>query len=322
MTKPTQNPGDVINDLAELLARRMRDVSAGLNSCLVGTITAVNSNGTVTCAVNFQKVLKGVVPLASGEIGDQVLNSGPLNSGYPVLVNVPVFTYQGGGAYIQMPIAVGDSCLLLFCDRDMDVWFETGQIAPPNSDRVHSINDAIAIVGINNLNKPLAITASPVVQLVDRTGERLCISGMMSAYGGSTAPSGWLMCDGSSYSTTTYPLLFAAIGYIYGGSGSSFNVPNTQGNILVGVGPGTTNPAYNWSLGLNYGEYTHQLSIPEMPSHGHPISFIQTGGGNPGFNSGGLYNPTANGSGTGNTGSNTPHNNVQPSLGVNWIIKI
>jgi len=199
MTKPTQNPGDVINDLAELLARRMRDVSAGLNSCLVGTITAVNSNGTVTCAVNFQKVLKGVVPLASGEIGDQVLNSGPLNSGYPALVNVPVFTYQGGGTYIQMPIAVGDSCLLLFCDRDMDVWFETGQIAPPNSDRVHNINDAIAIVGINNLQNLLPIAPSTVIQAVDKTGERFCVSGMMLAYGGSTAPSGWLLCQVNRY---------------------------------------------------------------------------------------------------------------------------
>ena len=47
-----------------------------------------------------------------------------------------------------------------------------------------------------------------------------------------TEKEGWLLCDGSSYSTTDYPDLFAVIQYTYGGSGDNFNVPNYQGMFL------------------------------------------------------------------------------------------
>ena len=47
-----------------------------------------------------------------------------------------------------------------------------------------------------------------------------------------TEKAGWLLCDGSSYSTTDYPDLFAVIQYTYGGSGDNFNVPNYQGMFL------------------------------------------------------------------------------------------
>ena len=47
-----------------------------------------------------------------------------------------------------------------------------------------------------------------------------------------TQKDGWLLCNGASYSTTTYANLFAIIGYTYGGSGANFNVPNYQGLFL------------------------------------------------------------------------------------------
>lgn len=50
--------------------------------------------------------------------------------------------------------------------------------------------------------------------------------GMITAFGGVVAPTGWLLCDGASYSTSTYANLFTAVQYTYGGSGSSFNVPD------------------------------------------------------------------------------------------------
>jgi microcystin-dependent protein len=70
-------------------------------------------------------------------------------------------------------------------------------------------------------------------------------SGAIMPFAGSTAPSGWLSADGTSYSTTAYPNLFAAIGYTYGGSGGSFNVPNAKGVFLRGAGTQTIG-------GLNY----------------------------------------------------------------------
>jgi microcystin-dependent protein len=60
-------------------------------------------------------------------------------------------------------------------------------------------------------------------------------SGTILAFGGTTAPSGFLMCDGSSQSTSTYPNLFSAISYNYGGSGTSFNLPDARGKFLRGT---------------------------------------------------------------------------------------
>ena len=69
--------------------------------------------------------------------------------------------------------------------------------------------------------------------------------GMIMMFGSASGPSGWLLCDGTSYATATYPSLFGAIGYAFGGSGANFNVPNLLGyfprgaNSGAGVGPST-----------------------------------------------------------------------------------
>jgi microcystin-dependent protein len=62
-------------------------------------------------------------------------------------------------------------------------------------------------------------------------------AGVISMYGGSTAPNGWLLCDGSAVSRTTYARLFSAIGTKYGaGNGSTtFNLPNFKGRVPVGL---------------------------------------------------------------------------------------
>lgn len=57
---------------------------------------------------------------------------------------------------------------------------------------------------------------------------------MLAMYGGTVAPSGWLICDGSSYGTATYPDLYGVIGTVYGGSGTAFNVPDLRGRVPVG----------------------------------------------------------------------------------------
>ena len=62
-------------------------------------------------------------------------------------------------------------------------------------------------------------------------------TGLILPYGGSTAPTGWLLCQGQAISRTTYAALFAIIGTAYGvGDGSTtFNVPDMQGRIPVGL---------------------------------------------------------------------------------------
>ena len=75
-----------------------------------------------------------------------------------------------------------------------------------------------------------------------------------------TEKTGWLLCDGASYSTTDYPELFAVIGYTFGGSEDNFNVPNYKGKFLQMISDSQTlgqeieaglpnikgNTGYNW----------------------------------------------------------------------------
>jgi len=53
--------------------------------------------------------------------------------------------------------------------------------------------------------------------------------GSVTMFGGETCPDGWLVCNGAEYPITTYPKLFEAIGYLWGGLGSNFKVPDMRG---------------------------------------------------------------------------------------------
>jgi len=55
--------------------------------------------------------------------------------------------------------------------------------------------------------------------------------GTLLDYAGTTAPTGYLMCDGRSLTTAAYPALFAVVGYAYGGGGANFNIPDFRGRF-------------------------------------------------------------------------------------------
>ncbi|MEA5625327.1 tail fiber protein [Nostoc sp. UHCC 0251] len=102
----------------------------------------------------------------------------------------------------------------------------------------------------------------PVTQLIP--------PGAITGFGGTVAPSGWLFCDGATYNTSTYPALFEAIGYIYGGSGATFKVPDSRGRVTLGVGAGTG--LTTRTLGQNGGLETVTLNLAQIPSHTHGIN--------------------------------------------------
>lgn len=88
--------------------------------------------------------------------------------------------------------------------------------------------------------------------------------GAVSMYAGSTAPSGYLLCQGQAVSRTTYADLFAAIGTTYGaGNGSTtFNLPNLQGKFALGK-------SSSYALGSSGGASTVTLTTNQIPAHTH-----------------------------------------------------
>ena len=347
-TNQSTNNTYVVPNLAEFISRRMRDISARINCHTVGSIVSFDpTNQTAVVNISLLKVLQGVNPIGeTGNSSDEVVS-------YPQLVDVPVIIMNGGGGRLTFPIAAGDTCLILFCDRDIDSWFNAGLTAVPNSGRVHDINDAICLVGLYNLPDKLTdYNASELeikfstglITVNDRTGERLAQSGDLKATARSTAPSGWLLCYGQSLATASYPDLFAAIGYTYGGSGANFNVPDLRGRIPVGLDnmggsnanvlTNAFNPNRN-TLGGDIGEESHQLVISEIPSHHHyngmaddqTVLFVY---GPTTTDMPGLATATIASEGnsrtyqglTSNTGGDGAHQNVQPGMMVNWVIKI
>ena len=90
--------------------------------------------------------------------------------------------------------------------------------------------------------------------------------GCIYMYGGSVAPSGFSLCDGSAISRTTYSELFSVIGTIYGiGDGTTtFNLPLMEGRVVIGVS-GTH------ALGTTGGSESVILGEQELPTHSHTI---------------------------------------------------
>ncbi|MCO5167883.1 MAG: tail fiber protein [Planctomycetes bacterium] len=142
----------------------------------------------------------------------------------------------------------------------------------------------------------------------------------MLDFAGTSAPTGYLACDGSLVSRTTYAALFAAIGETWGaGDGSAtFRVPDFRRRVAVGSG-GSGSGTLGNAVGNTGGAETHTLTTSEMPAHTHD-TFKGGGAGTgdrpaqSGTIAGGEFVSQA-------TGGGGAHNNLQPSAVVLKIIK-
>jgi microcystin-dependent protein len=154
--------------------------------------------------------------------------------------------------------------------------------------------------------------------------------GAIIDYAGSNAPANWLLCYGQLISRTTYSDLFSAIGTTYGvGDGSTtFALPDLRGRVTAGkdnmggtAASRLTSSVAGTTLGAVGGEQAHQLSLAELASHSHNVPYHSSTSSSAadGFSSLGV-GPT-NGVSSYNSGGDQAHNNVQPTIIMNKIIK-
>jgi microcystin-dependent protein len=162
-------------------------------------------------------------------------------------------------------------------------------------------------------------------------------TGLIIPWGSSSIPSGFLECDGTSISTSTYAALFAIIGYTYGGSGGSFLLPDLRDKTVLSKsntkalasagGANTVTPTGNVTGTVA----NTTLTTAQLPAHGHDYTTV-TGPNGLAANNGVMSSGTGT---SGSTGGGGAHNHsslggtltanatsvLQPYLTLIYIIK-
>lgn len=102
--------------------------------------------------------------------------------------------------------------------------------------------------------------------------------GSIILFAGSSTPTNFLECDGSSVDTTTYAELFSITGYTYGGSGASFNIPDMQDKFPIGVNTFLLGATGGGSVTLAVGNIpSHSHTIPSQAAHQHFVTAYDVG---------------------------------------------
>ncbi|MFM3842788.1 Gp138 family membrane-puncturing spike protein [Klebsiella pneumoniae] len=83
----------------------------------------------------------------------------------PLLVDVPVVFPRGGGCTLTFPVSEGDECLVIFADRCIDFWWQSGGVQEPVDGRMHDLSDAFCIVGPQSQAKKIGGISTTGAQL-------------------------------------------------------------------------------------------------------------------------------------------------------------
>lgn len=139
-----------------------QDLMLERRTAMPGIITAINLSGSALASVDVQPAIEQLITSDDGLSN----TSQPL----PIIAGVPV-VFPGSttlGLSITIPLAVGDECLLLVCDRSLDNWQEKGGTQPPietTTPRAHELTDAVCLPGLFREGTALSDYSSTSLQI-------------------------------------------------------------------------------------------------------------------------------------------------------------
>ncbi|NRN30669.1 phage baseplate assembly protein V [Photorhabdus heterorhabditis] len=140
-------------DLSETLKAINHALSSQLRVAIPGIIQSFNADA-VTCVVQ---------PSIKSSIADQEGKTTSVS--LPLLVDVPVIFPRGGGVTLTFPVKAGDECLVVFADRCIDFWWQSGGVQEPADQRQHDLSDAFAIIGPQSQSKRISGISTSTAQL-------------------------------------------------------------------------------------------------------------------------------------------------------------
>jgi microcystin-dependent protein len=316
--------------------------------------------GGITLAGTLRSNATVAIP-AGGTLGSGVMLSSTANFGIMYGTGLPDKAAPQGTWYMRKDASDANPPFYFNKDGTAAGWSASGGggaavsvgTTPPGSPTANQLwwnTDAVTGGGTMYIYYNDGSTSQWVPAAPAASGQTIP-PGSITDFAGDTAPSGWLLCQGQSVTVAAYPALHAAIAYKYGGSGANFNVPDLGGRVTAGKEAVATRLTVAGAgidgsvVGAVGGAQTHALLDTQNAAHAHGIAdtthghsvmagyssllanagtlFCRdgTGGAFIGYSSFSADAAYSNQAGSNNSGSGLAHQNTQPTIIMNKIIK-
>lgn len=238
-------------DLAEVLKTERNKINNQLRVAMPGIIQSFDP-GAVTCVV--QPAIRYV----------QTDNDGNQStSDYPLLLDVPVIFPRGGGVTLTFPVKAGDECLVIFADRCIDFWWQSGGVQEPVDTRQHDLSDAFAIVGPQSQARKISGISTSAAQL--RTDDGAAFIEVAAGHDITVNTPGKLTASAQGGTEITSPTI------VLNGA------VTINGSLSQGLGPGGGNATMLGPITV-----THDVTAGGISVQEHLHGGVQTGSGQTG----------------------------------------
>lgn len=148
-------------DDTELFDSAVDRARAATRVAMPGVIRSFDPD-TVTCTVDIATLSRDDKEPKGSTSFDRLQ---PQEGFYPIIIDAPVVFPHGGGCTLTFPIKPGDECLVIFADRCIDFWWQSGGVQSRSRGRMHDYADAFVIPGPQSQTKKISGISASAAQL-------------------------------------------------------------------------------------------------------------------------------------------------------------